>query len=86
MVFALERLVEKVAAATGQDPLDLRRRMMIRPEDLPYTDARGRHIDSGSHLEAFEQAVAWGKDARSRYEPQDGSRVGVGYATMRESR
>ena len=84
MVFALERFMEKIAAETGQDPVELRRKMMIKPEDLPYTDPRGRHIDSGSHLEAFDLAVAWGKEARSRHPADEGHAVGVGYAAYIE--
>ena len=73
MVFALERLLERVARETGQDPVELRRRHLIRPEDLPYETPNGRQIDSGSHLAAFERAVdgrerlvAGGKDAAVR--------------------
>ena len=84
MVFALERFVEKIAIETGQDPIEFRRSMMIRPEDLPYTDPRGRHIDSGSHLEAFDRAVAWGRRARSNREARPGHRIGVGFAAYIE--
>lgn len=84
MVLALERFIERIAGETGQDPIELRRKMLIRPQDLPYRDAKGRLIDSGSHLEAFEQAVAWGDQARARHRAVDGHRIGVGYATYIE--
>ena len=84
IVFALERFVEKIAGVLGRDPVDYRREMLIRPEDLPYRDARGKLIDSGSHLEAFDQAVEWGRAARRRHVPEAGHRVGIGYATYVE--
>ena len=84
IVFALERFIEKIAGALGRDPLEYRREMLIRPEDLPYRDARGKLIDSGSHLEAFDQAVEWGKKARHRHLPEVGHRIGIGYATYVE--
>lgn len=83
MVFAVERLVEAVAQETGQDPVDLRRRMLIRPEDLPYTTPGGRVIDSGSHLAAFERAVAWAVEARARFADAPGD-IGVGFASYIE--
>lgn len=84
IVFALERFIEKIAGALGRDPLEYRREMLIRPEDLPYRDARGKLIDSGSHLEAFDQAVEWGRKARHRHLPEVGHRIGIGYATYVE--
>ncbi len=84
MVFALERFIEKIADVLGRDPLEYRREMLIRPEDLPYRDARGKFIDSGSHLEAFDQAVEWGRAARHRHIPEVGHRIGIGYATYVE--
>lgn len=80
MVFALERLIEKVAARTGQDPVALRRRHLIRPEDLPYETPKGRRIDSGSHLAAFERAVAWAEVERARLAPTIRGSIGVGFA------
>ena len=84
IVFALERFVEKIAGVLDRDPVDYRREMLIRPEDLPYRDARGKLIDSGSHLEAFDQAVEWGRVARLRHVAEGGHRIGIGYATYVE--
>ena len=84
MVFALERFVEKIAGELGRDPVEYRREMLIRPEDLPYRDARGKLIDSGSHVEAFDKAVEWGDEARRLHVPEAGHRIGIGYATYVE--
>lgn len=84
MVFALERLIERVARETGQDSVALRRGLMIRPEDLPYETPGGRRIDSGSHLEAFERAVRWGRETLQRHRVAGLDSVGVGYASYLE--
>lgn len=84
MVFALERHLERIARETGQDAVELRRRLLIRPEDLPYETPGGRRIDSGSHLEAFERAVAWADDARQRATATSSRSVGVGFASYLE--
>lgn len=81
-VFAMERLIDKVAAAAGVDPIDARRRMMFDPDDLPYVQPNGSRIDSGSHKAAFERALVLGHDAlarRRREEDRDHIRLGLGY-------
>jgi aerobic carbon-monoxide dehydrogenase large subunit len=86
--FAIERFVELVAEEVGVDPIDLRRRMLIRDEDLPFTTARGGMLDSGSFHEALEQAVILGRAAfeRQRTETVNPTvRVGLGIACYIES-
>src|SRR3989475_7765813 len=46
-VFVMERLVDKVAATTGIDPAEVRRRNFIRPEEFPYAASTGLVYDSG---------------------------------------
>ncbi|RKT86895.1 carbon-monoxide dehydrogenase large subunit [Saccharopolyspora antimicrobica] len=84
--FAIERLVDKIGRELGIDPLDLRRRMIIGPEDLPYETAAGARLDSGSHREAFERAVELGEQmlAEERERAEPGAHLGVGYATYIE--
>jgi aerobic carbon-monoxide dehydrogenase large subunit len=88
MCFALERLVEQAARSVGADPVETRRTMLLRPEDLPYTLPSGARIDSGSHLEAFERAVELGQAAleraRARFAQDPSIRIGVGYASYVE--
>lgn len=84
--FAIERLVDKIGRELGIDELDLRRRMMIEPSDLPYVTASGARVDSGSHRAAFDRAVEIGEQLliaeRDRTEPE--ACLGVGYATYIE--
>ncbi len=87
-VFAMERTIELVARAAGVDSADIRKNMLLRPEEHPYTMPSGGIIDSGSHIEAFEmtQRLAAGKlaAARHRHVGDTTKRVGVGYAVYVE--
>ena len=50
-------------AQMGIDPVELRRRNLLRRDELPYTNPNGMTYDSISPLETFEQAL---DDARLR--------------------
>lgn len=84
--FAIERLVDKIGRELGIDPLELRRRMIIEPHELPYETAAGARLDSGSHREAFDRAVEIGERllAAERERAAPGAHLGVGYATYIE--
>jgi carbon-monoxide dehydrogenase large subunit len=87
-VFAMERLVDRIARELGLDPLEVRRRNMIGQEDLPYVTAAGAVIDSGSHREAFEEVIEMAEVARAAamasHDPGGTTRVGVGIANYVE--
>ena len=60
---ARERLIDRAARVLGIDPVELRRRNLIRPERMPF--ARGTSIlgeeveyDSGDYPHALDEAVA----------------------------
>ena len=88
MVFALERFVDKAAGEVGADPVDVRRRMLLRQDELPYTSPTGGIYDSGSFLEAFDRAVELAREAearaRARFEGQPTVRIGAGIASYVE--
>jgi carbon-monoxide dehydrogenase large subunit len=87
-VFALERLVDRAAREVGRDPLEVRRKMLLRPEDLPYVTATGGVLDSGSFGPAFERAVELAREAerraRDRFGRDPSVRIGSGVATYVE--
>lgn len=56
-VFVMERLLEDAATALGIDPVDLRRRNLVAPDDLPYTAPTRLVHDSRTYLECLEQVV-----------------------------
>jgi carbon-monoxide dehydrogenase large subunit len=55
---AREVLLDIAARRIGIDPIELRRRNLLRRDDLPYKNPNGMTYDSISPLETFEQAVA----------------------------
>jgi carbon-monoxide dehydrogenase large subunit len=62
--FTMERLMDKAARVTGIDRADLRRRNLIRPEQMPYPvglifrDGRPLTYDSGDFPAVFDKALA----------------------------
>ena len=57
-IFALERLIDKAATATGIDRVALRRRNMITPDALPYTTHTRFIYDSGDFAGVLDKCVA----------------------------
>ena len=55
ITFALERLMDKAAAAFKIDPIDIRRRNLI--DKFPYTSATGLVFDEASYRQTLEMAV-----------------------------
>jgi carbon-monoxide dehydrogenase large subunit len=56
ITFAIERLMDKAAAAFALDPVEIRRRNLINA--FPYTSATGLVFDEGSYIETLERAAA----------------------------
>jgi carbon-monoxide dehydrogenase large subunit len=56
--YLVERLVDEAAAVSGIDPAEIRRRNLIKPEQIPYTTAFGMTYDSGDFPAIFERALA----------------------------
>ena len=57
-VFHIERVVEFAARTLGFDPVELRRRNLIQPEQMPYTSAIGLPIDCGNFPAVMERVLA----------------------------
>ncbi len=74
-----ERLVDEAARELGVDPVELRLRNMLRPEDLPYETRTFQRYDSGDYPEALRRV---GAEMGRRARPSEGRiRRGVGVAT-----
>jgi len=86
ITFALERLMDKAAAAFAIDPVDIRRRNLI--DKFPYTSAIGLEYDVGSYRETLEMAVKAidlpAFRARQQQERSKGRHLGIGFATFSE--
>ncbi|MEM7275473.1 MAG: xanthine dehydrogenase family protein molybdopterin-binding subunit [Actinomycetota bacterium] len=64
----LNRGIDAFAAEIGMDPLQVRRRNLLRPEELPWANPTGLVYDSGDYPAALELAVdeiGW-DEARAR--------------------
>ncbi len=89
IIFAVERLVDTAAYEFGFDPIDLRRRNLIRPSDMPYRNAVGMEYDSGSYEICLDKATVlndWnGFDARRQTVESEGKLLGRGVCCYVES-
>jgi carbon-monoxide dehydrogenase large subunit len=86
ITFALERAMDKAAAAFGLDPIDIRRRNLI--DKFPYTSAAGLVFDEASYRQTLEMAVKAVDVPAFRKRQQEarakGRYLGIGFATFSE--
>ncbi len=86
--YALERLVDQAARATGIDRLELRRRNLITPAEMPYTTPIGVTYDSGDFpaifAETLRRADVAGFAARRARSQAAGKRRGLGVSCFLE--
>jgi aerobic carbon-monoxide dehydrogenase large subunit len=87
--FVRERLMDAIAAQLGIDPIELRRRNLISPHEMPYTRPLGTLgtpivLDSGDYAGLLDQALAavrWDELARDLQRRRAGGEcVGAGFA------
>lgn len=87
-IYLIERLMDRAAAQTGIDPVELRRRNMVTPQMLPYRSAMGETFDSGDFPGLLDKALAaadWtGFDARRRASAARGRLRGRALSTFLE--
>jgi carbon-monoxide dehydrogenase large subunit len=86
--YAVERVMDRLARALDISPVELRRRNMIQPEQIPYTTGypAGRHgmvYDSGDYPRLLEMTL--NKLGHPTESVDDGRLVGVGVACCVES-
>ena len=55
--WVMEGLLDQAARELGIDPVDIRRRNMIRKEEFPYTSVTGMEYEIGGYHECLEKAV-----------------------------
>jgi carbon-monoxide dehydrogenase large subunit len=86
ITFAIERLMDRAAAAFGIEPSEIRRRNLI--DRFPYVSATGLTFDEATYVETMEVAVeavglaafrARQREARAR-----GRYLGIGFSTFSE--
>jgi len=85
---AIERTMDEVANALGLDPIEVRRRNMIRHDEFPYTIPSGTEYDSGDFHAVVDKVVAATdyealKQERDRLRAE-GKLAGIGIAACLE--
>ncbi len=88
--FAIERIVDEMAAELGMDPMELRRKNWITHEEFPYTTVSGLTYDSGNYEAATERAlelIGWDElksEQAERRASRDPMQLGLGISTFTE--
>jgi carbon-monoxide dehydrogenase large subunit len=87
-IYLTERLMDAAARKLKLDPAELRRRNMIRPEQMPFKNPMGQTYDSGAFEKILDQGLAladWtGYAARRDQSKARGKLRGRGIATFLE--
>jgi carbon-monoxide dehydrogenase large subunit len=88
--YAIERIVDELAAELGIEPLELRARNWIKHEEFPYTTICGLTYDSGNYEAATAKARelfdydGLRREQAERNERGDKVRLGIGISTFTE--
>ena len=82
------RMVDLAARELDADPVDLRRRNFIQPEEFPYKIPGGNEYDSGNYDAVLEKALELADLPRLRSEQErlrkEGRYIGIGIVTCQE--
>jgi len=88
--FAVERIMDELAAELDMDPLELRRRNWITHEEFPFTTVAGLTYDSGNYEAATDRAVelfdydGLRREQAERRQRGDAVQLGIGISTYTE--
>ena len=88
--YAIEHIMDDLAAHLGVDPLEVRERNWIKHEEFPYTTIAGLTYDSGNYEAATATARSLfhyddlRKEAAERAQASDPVRLGIGVSTYTE--
>ena len=88
--YAIERIIDELAAEIGMEPMELRKKNWITHEEVPYTTVAGLTYDTGNYEAATEKALAMfdydglrAEQARRRASG-DPVQLGIGISTFTE--
>ncbi|HEX4688749.1 MAG TPA: xanthine dehydrogenase family protein molybdopterin-binding subunit [Nocardioides sp.] len=88
--FAIERVMDDLAAELGVDPLEIREKNWIKNTEFPFTTVSGLQYDTGNYEVATEKAkAAFGYDElraeqKERRDRGDRVQLGIGVSTFTE--
>lgn len=87
--FGIERAIDALAEQLSIDPVELRLKNMVQPEQMPFPNGLGWRLDSGDYPEALRRArttvtdAGWFEEAEAAR--ANGRFVGVGFANFVEA-
>ena len=88
LYYALERLMQRVAATLGLDPLEVIKRNLVPADAMPYRAAAGARLDSGDYPATVDHGAAEGAldtlRARRDAARAAGRLYGIGFAAAVE--
>jgi carbon-monoxide dehydrogenase large subunit len=80
--YSIERVIDKAARELGIDPIEIRRRNFVKPDQYPFTSAAGLEYDSGNYdalMDKLEQHIdREGFEARRKESEAKGMLRGLG--------
>jgi carbon-monoxide dehydrogenase large subunit len=86
--FALELVLDAIAREAKVEPHELRSKILVKPEQMPFDNITNKHFDSGDYPQSLRRAVeaidVGGVRARQQRGEADGRLIGVGLATYCE--
>lgn len=87
--YLLERLVDRAAKVAGLDPIEIRRRNFIQPDEFPYQTPVALEYDTGDYGAAVDKALELGDydnfDKRKAESAGRGKLRGIGVSTYIEA-
>lgn len=88
--FAVERMMDELAAELGMDPMEIREKNWIKHEEFPFTTVCGLTYDSGNYEAATARAMelfdydGLRREQAERRERGDSVQLGIGISTYTE--
>ncbi|RSM60171.1 carbon monoxide dehydrogenase [Kibdelosporangium aridum] len=88
--FAIERMMDELAAELGMDPMAVREKNWIKHEEFPFTTVAGLTYDSGNYEAATERAMqlfdyeGLRREQEARRASNDPIQLGIGISTYTE--
>jgi carbon-monoxide dehydrogenase large subunit len=86
--FALELVLDAIAREAGIEPHEVRAKILVPPDKMPFTNITNKWFDSGDYPESLRRAVAainiQAVRERQKHAEPDGRLIGVGLATYCE--
>ena len=87
--YSIERVVDMAADELGIDPLEIRRKNLLTPDQFPYQSPVGLMYDTGNYQATLDKMVELGDiagfDERAAASKARGKMRGIGYSTWIEA-